>query len=73
MRWQKGLLPALQEKDILTRQQIIAQEQYTQHPPRYTEASLVKKMEKQSIKVMPCLMILTQASRKSLLTTEIFT
>jgi DNA topoisomerase-1 len=30
---------------MLTRQLITAQEQYTQHPPRYTEASLVKKME----------------------------
>lgn len=39
------LLPAMSPGDILTRNIINAQEQYTQHPPRYTEASLVKKME----------------------------
>ncbi|MDE6451834.1 MAG: DNA topoisomerase I, partial [Odoribacter sp.] len=39
------LLPALNKNDFLNRLQIIASEQYTQHPPRYTEASLVKKME----------------------------
>lgn len=39
------LLPALNKGDLLNRLQITAQEQYTQHPPRYTEASLVKKME----------------------------
>ncbi len=39
------LLPALNKNDLLNRLQITALEQYTQHPPRYTEASLVKKME----------------------------
>lgn len=39
------LLPALNKNDMLNRLQITALEQYTQHPPRYTEASLVKKME----------------------------
>ena len=39
------LLPAINQGDQLARCIISAQEQYTQHPPRYTEASLVKKME----------------------------
>ena len=42
---QSGLLPAINKGDILNRVVITAQEQFTQHPPRYTEASLVKKME----------------------------
>ena len=42
---QHTLLPVLHQHDIVKRKQIIAQEQFTQHPPRYTEASLVKKME----------------------------
>lgn len=41
----KDLLPAIAKGDSLSRITITAQEQYTQHPPRYTEASLVKKME----------------------------
>lgn len=39
------LLPPIHKGDRLTYTNITAQEQYTQHPPRYTEASLVKKME----------------------------
>lgn len=39
------LLPPINKGDLLNRKLIIATEQYTQHPPRYTEASLVKKME----------------------------
>lgn len=42
---QSTLLPQLQCQDKLQRIQITAQEQFTLHPPRYTEASLVKKME----------------------------
>lgn len=40
-----ALLPPMEKGDELERKQIIATEQYTLHPPRYTEASLVKKME----------------------------
>lgn len=40
-----GLLPPIDKGDILNRLLINATEQYTLHPPRYTEASLVKKME----------------------------
>ena len=42
---QNDLLPALNKNDLLSRRQITALEQYSLHPPRYTEASLVKKME----------------------------
>lgn len=42
---QNDLLPPLNQGDRLTRRDITATEQYTLHPPRYTEASLVKKME----------------------------
>lgn len=42
---QTDILPAIHPGDILERNQIEALEQYTLHPPRYTEASLVKKME----------------------------
>lgn len=39
------LLPPIQKGDQVNRISILAAEQYTMHPPRYTEASLVKKME----------------------------
>ena len=41
----EDILPNINQGDPLNRLIITAQEQYTQHPPRYTEASLVKKME----------------------------
>jgi DNA topoisomerase I, bacterial len=46
---QKGLLPALTAKQILRWDKIFATERFTQKPPRYTEASLVKKLEEQGI------------------------
>lgn len=45
----KGLLPAVNEKDLLNRESIEATEKTTLQPPRYTEASLVKKMEELGI------------------------
>jgi len=45
----KGLLPALSAKQILRWDKIQATERYTQKPPRYTEASLVKKLEELGI------------------------
>jgi DNA topoisomerase-1 len=45
----KGLLPAVHEKDMLHRELIEAAEKTTLQPPRYTEASLVKKMEELGI------------------------
>jgi len=45
----KGLLPPLSAKQILRWNKIQATERFTQKPPRYTEASLVKKLEEQGI------------------------
>jgi len=44
-----GLLPPINENDILDAKEITATEQFTNNPPRYTEASLVKKMEELGI------------------------
>ncbi len=45
----KGLLPPLEVNEKLNRETIEAAERYTQQPARYTEASLVKKMEELGI------------------------
>jgi len=45
----KGLLPPLTVKQILHTEKIHATEKFTLKPPRYTEASLVKKLEEQGI------------------------
>jgi DNA topoisomerase-1 len=45
----KGLLPPVRKNDLLDREVIEATQKTTQHPPRYTEASLVKKMEELGI------------------------
>lgn len=39
------LLPAIAKGSVLTAQEITATQRFTQAPPRYTEAALVKKME----------------------------
>ena len=41
----QGLLPVLNLGDKLNLFEMRARERYTKHPPRYTEASLVKKLE----------------------------
>jgi DNA topoisomerase-1 len=46
---QKGMLPAVFEGDKLKRIEINATQKFTQSPPRYTEASLVKKLEELGI------------------------
>jgi DNA topoisomerase I len=43
------LLPPLKINQLLTRKQIQAAEKFTHHPARYTEASLVKKLEELGI------------------------
>ena len=44
-----GLLPPMRKGDVMTLRSLIAAERFTQQPPRYTEASLVKKMEELGI------------------------
>jgi len=46
---QQGLLPAMQTSDDLTLIEMRARERYTKHLPRFTEASLVKKLEELGI------------------------
>ena len=45
----RSLLPPVQLKDVLEAKIIQATERYSSHPPRYTEASLVKKLEELGI------------------------
>ncbi len=44
-----GILPALSQGEKLTAQEIEALERFQHHPPRYTEASLVRKLEELGI------------------------
>ncbi len=43
------VIPAVHKGDSLTAKEIVATERFTQHPPRYTEASLVRKLEELGI------------------------
>ena len=43
------LLPKLKEKSVLKTVKILSKEIFTKHPPRYSEASLIKKMEDSGI------------------------
>ncbi|WP_282759125.1 type I DNA topoisomerase [Komagataeibacter saccharivorans] len=42
---QDRMLPAMSERDAIGRGDVTAEQHFTQPPPRYSEASLVKKME----------------------------
>ena len=46
---QEGMLPAVTEGESLAYQNITAQKKFAKHAPRYTEASLVKKLEELGI------------------------
>lgn len=46
---ENGILPAVKVKEVLTAKDIIATERFTQRPPRYTEASLVRSLEELGI------------------------
>ncbi len=46
---QEGLLPVMSKGQSLHAEEIVAQERFSQRPPRYTEASLVKKLEELGI------------------------
>lgn len=43
------MLPPIKTGDTLERKEITATQRFTQHPPRYTEASLVKRLEELGI------------------------
>jgi DNA topoisomerase-1 len=45
----RDLLPPLKKGDILEMEKIVVTQKYSQSPPRYTEASLVKKLEELGI------------------------
>ena len=45
----KDMLPAMTEGQSLSRDSIVATERFSKHPPRYTEASLVKRLEELGI------------------------
>lgn len=45
----EGLLPEMKKGDTLERKIITATQRFSNHPPRYTEASLVKKLEELGI------------------------
>lgn len=42
---EEGLLPPLKKNEVVQNNAITATERFSHHPPRYTEASLVKKLE----------------------------
>mgnify|MGYP001169911353 CR=1 FL=1 len=44
-----GSLPPLNEGDVLTRRELKGNQHFTQPPPRYTEATLIKTMEENGI------------------------
>ncbi|PID95494.1 MAG: DNA topoisomerase I, partial [Bacteroidetes bacterium] len=46
---EKGMLPAMKNGESLSYKNISASQKYSNHPPRYTEASLVRKLEEQGI------------------------
>jgi len=46
---QEGTLPALAEGEALTLRDLLAEQHFTQPPPRYSEASLVKTLEEYGI------------------------
>ena len=45
----EGLLPAVKKGETLQMKEMVATQRFTQHPLRYTEASLVKKLEELGI------------------------
>ncbi len=46
---EKGSLPMVQQHEVLRMKEVVATERFTQRPPRYTEASLVRRLEELGI------------------------
>lgn len=46
---ENGILPPVKLEEVLTAKDIVATERFTQRPPRYTEASLVRSLEELGI------------------------
>ena len=46
---ENGILPSVNENEVLSMREITATERFTQRPPRYTEASLVHRLEELGI------------------------
>ena len=46
---EEGMLPALEQGETISCQELLPNQHFTQPPPRYTEASLVKNLEKYGI------------------------
>ena len=46
---EEGILPALNEKDELRLKELVPKQHFTQPPPRYTEATLIKTLEENGI------------------------
>ena len=46
---ENGLLPPVKLHEVLSLKDIVATERFTQRPPRYTEASLVRRLEELGI------------------------
>lgn len=46
---EEGLLPPMSVNEVLAMKEVAATERFTQRPPRYTEASLVRKLEELGI------------------------
>ena len=46
---ENGLLPPVSLHDVLSLRQVVATERFSQRPPRYTEASLVRRLEELGI------------------------
>jgi DNA topoisomerase-1 len=45
----EGQLPALAEGDVLTLQELLPEQHFTQPPPRFTQATLIKELEEKGI------------------------
>lgn len=47
------MLPPMKEKDPLKRESVVADQHFTQPPPRFSEASLVKRWKKSALAALP--------------------